>query len=100
MLAASALAAYVTRALSVARFTAACCTPGTFFSARSTRATQLAQVMPPTPKSKDSEEERSVLMMNAVKKLRKPRNRAARAMKKTGLRAGLFTGVPVVPGFH
>jgi hypothetical protein len=35
----------------VARFTAACCTPGTFVSARSTRATQLAQVMPPMPRS-------------------------------------------------
>jgi len=32
--------------------TAALSTPGTFFSAFSTRATQLAQVMPPTPRSR------------------------------------------------
>ncbi len=35
-----------TRAVSVARFTLASVTPGTALSARSTRATQEAQVMP------------------------------------------------------
>jgi hypothetical protein len=40
-----------TRADSVARLTVASCTPGTFFRARSTRETQDAQVMPPTPRS-------------------------------------------------
>src|SRR4051812_2696346 len=42
----------VTRADSVARFTAASCTPGTFFSARSTRFTHEAQVIPATPRSR------------------------------------------------
>ena len=40
-----------TRADSVARFTVACCTPGTLPRARSTRPEQLAQVMPPMDKS-------------------------------------------------
>jgi hypothetical protein len=39
----------LTRADSVARLTVASCTPGTLRSARSTRPTQLAQVMPPMP---------------------------------------------------
>ena len=43
----------VTCARSVARFTVASCTPGTLRSARSTRPTQLAQVMPPMPRSTD-----------------------------------------------
>jgi hypothetical protein len=38
----------------VAKFTLALCTPGTRNSAFSTRATQDAQVMPPTPMSKES----------------------------------------------
>ena len=44
--------AKVTRADSVARFTVASVTPGTFLSARSTRVTQEAQVMPSTPRSR------------------------------------------------
>jgi hypothetical protein len=40
---------YETVAFSVARLTLALPTPGTFLSARSTRETQDAQVMPPTP---------------------------------------------------
>jgi hypothetical protein len=40
------------RADSVARFTVASCTPGTFFKAFSTRETQEAQVMPSMPRSK------------------------------------------------
>jgi hypothetical protein len=44
-------AANWTRADSVARFTVASCTPGTLRSARSTRPTQLAQVMPPMDRS-------------------------------------------------
>src|SRR5512133_213922 len=44
------------RADSVARLTATLCTPGTFFRARSTRPTQEAQVMPPTPMSSVSGE--------------------------------------------
>ena len=44
--------AKVTRADSVARFTTASLTPGTFFSARSTRLTQEAQVIPATPRSR------------------------------------------------
>ncbi len=42
---------YSTRADSVARLTVACSTPGTRAKARSTRLTQEAQVMPPTPRS-------------------------------------------------
>jgi hypothetical protein len=38
----------------VAKFTLALCTPGTRNSAFSTRATQDAQVIPPTPISKES----------------------------------------------
>jgi hypothetical protein len=44
----------VTRARSVARFTCAPLTPGTCFSARSTRPTQDPQVMPATDRSKVS----------------------------------------------
>ena len=39
----------MTRADSVARFTDASCTPGTFFRAFSTRNTHEAQVIPPMP---------------------------------------------------
>ncbi len=39
------------RADSVARLTLTSCTPGTFLSARSTRITHEAQVMPPTERS-------------------------------------------------
>src|SRR6185312_2288796 len=44
------------RADSVARFTLASCTPGTFFRARSTRITHEAQVMPPMPMSSEEGE--------------------------------------------
>jgi hypothetical protein len=54
------------RADSVARFTAASLTPGTFLSARSTRDTQEAQVMPPMPMSSEEEEGVFVFMVCSV----------------------------------
>ena len=50
--AAAASPTHCTRADSVAKFTAASATPGTFFKARSTRATHEAQLMPSMPISK------------------------------------------------
>jgi hypothetical protein len=54
------------RADSVARLTVASCTPGTFFSARSTRDEQDAQVMPPMPISSEGEVVSGVFMVRSV----------------------------------
>ncbi len=50
------------RADSVARLTAAPVTPGTLFSAFSTRVTQEAQVMPPMPRSSVADAEGFVVV--------------------------------------
>jgi hypothetical protein len=52
-------------AVSVARLTVALATPGTFFNAFSTRATQEAQVMPMTCSLISNESDRATVLMPA-----------------------------------